>query len=71
MLLPMFIGRFKMNSAKEYNNLCNTKSNRLWQRNYYEHVIRNEKELNNLREYIMNNPLKWSMDKENMDYYSK
>jgi len=36
-----------------------------WQRNYYEHIIRNEKELNKIREYIHNNPLKWELDREN------
>jgi len=36
-----------------------------WQRNYHEHVIRNEHDLNEIREYIMNNPLKWELDKEN------
>jgi REP element-mobilizing transposase RayT len=38
---------------------------KLWQRNYYEHIIRNEKELNAIRQYIINNPLKWELDKEN------
>jgi REP element-mobilizing transposase RayT len=38
---------------------------KFWQRNYYEHVIRNEYELNKIREYIQNNPLKWDLDKEN------
>jgi len=38
---------------------------KFWQRNYYEHVIRNEDELNRIREYIQNNPLKWDLDKEN------
>ena len=40
---------------------------RLWQRNYYERVIRNERELNAIRQYILNNPLKWAMDSENPD----
>lgn len=40
----------------------------IWQRNYYEHVIRNENEMNGIREYIVNNPLQWSFDKENPDY---
>ena len=35
---------------------------RLWQRNYYEHIIRNEIELNNVRQYIKNNPIKWQDD---------
>jgi putative transposase len=38
---------------------------RLWQRNYYEHVIRNERELDRTREYIATNPLKWALDREN------
>jgi len=40
---------------------------KLWQRNYYEHVIRNEKDLNMIREYIRNNPLHWALDKNNPD----
>ena len=36
--------------------------NRLWQRNYYEHVVRDEDELSRLREYISNNPVKWPED---------
>ena len=40
---------------------------RLWQRNYYEHVIRDERELHLAREYIVNNPLQWSLDRENPD----
>ncbi len=38
---------------------------KLWQRNYWEHIIRDENELNRNREYIINNPLKWELDKEN------
>jgi putative transposase len=36
-----------------------------WQRNYYEHVVRSPRELNSIREYIINNPLKWALDREN------
>jgi REP element-mobilizing transposase RayT len=36
-----------------------------WQRNYYEHIIRNERELNAIRQYIQNNPLKWALDRDN------
>jgi len=38
---------------------------KLWQRNDYEHVIRNDDELNPIREYIANNPAQWEMDREN------
>ena len=40
---------------------------KFWQRNYYEHIIRNENELNKIREYIQNNSLKWFLDRENPD----
>jgi hypothetical protein len=40
-------------------------SDKFWQRNYYEHIIRNENELNKIREYVVNNPLKWELDFEN------
>ena len=36
-----------------------------WQRNYYEHIIRDEASLARIREYIINNPLQWAMDREN------
>jgi REP element-mobilizing transposase RayT len=36
-----------------------------WQRNYYEHVIRNEDSLNHIREYIRTNPTRWELDREN------
>jgi REP element-mobilizing transposase RayT len=38
---------------------------KLWQRNYFEHVIRNEDELNRIREYIMYNPSQWIEDENN------
>ena len=38
---------------------------RLWQRNYYEHIIRDEKELTRIREYILENPMNWDEDKYN------
>ncbi|MCM8782689.1 MAG: transposase, partial [Candidatus Omnitrophica bacterium] len=65
MLIPKIIGRFKMNSAKQINQLRHTPGIHVWQRNYYERMIRNEDELNKIREYIINNPLKWELDIEN------
>jgi putative transposase len=38
---------------------------RFWQENYYEHVIRDEKEMDRIRQYIANNPLQWAFDREN------
>jgi len=42
----------------------------VWQRGYYEHVIRDERELEKTREYIVNNPLKWDLDRFNPDKIS-
>jgi putative transposase len=40
---------------------------KLWQRNYYERIIRNERELNAVRRYIRDNPARWANDMENPD----
>lgn len=37
----------------------------LWQRNYYEHIVRNERQLKRLRRYIDENPERWEFDLEN------
>jgi REP element-mobilizing transposase RayT len=65
MTLSKIIGRFKMLTAKEINLMHNAPGHPVWQRNYYEHIIRNDKDLNNIREYIVNNPMQWHVDEEN------
>lgn len=40
-------------------------SGRLWQRNYYEHIVRDDEELNQVRQYIWSNPEQWESDSEN------
>jgi len=47
------------------NNQWPPFSDRFWQRNYYEHVIRDEDDLNRIRQYIIDNPSKWDEDEEN------
>ena len=42
-----------------------TPGRQVWQRNYYEHVIRSGKELDEIRRYILGNPLRWPEDEEN------
>jgi len=62
MTLPKLIGRFKMLSSKSINIIRNTPGVPVWQRNYYEHIIRKHESLNRIRAYIANNPAKWKMD---------
>jgi REP element-mobilizing transposase RayT len=54
-----------MITAKGINILRHRPGTSVWQRGYYEHIIRNEKDLNNTRDYIINNPIKWWFDEEN------
>ncbi len=56
---------FKSAVTKQINEIRKAPGKPVWQRNYYEHIIRNDKELFNIRKYIINNPLKWELDKEN------
>jgi len=44
-----------------------TRRAKFWQRNYYEHVIRNEHELQLIRRYIRLNPNRWVLDRDNLD----
>jgi REP element-mobilizing transposase RayT len=62
-LSSMIVG-FKSKTTRKINEIRKTPGAKLWQRNYYEHIIRSEKELNQIREYILNNPLKWELDDE-------
>jgi REP element-mobilizing transposase RayT len=48
-------------------NVPHQRLGQLWQRNYWEHIVRDESELNRIRDYIRNNPLKWEMDKLYVD----
>ncbi len=63
--LPEIVRAFKSFSAKRINRLRHTDGIPVWQRNYYEHIIRNEREMDNITKYIETNPLRWSDDDEN------
>ncbi len=63
--LPTIIHSFKSTVTKQINQLRNTPGSSVWQRKYYEHIIRNEDRLNCIREYIINNPIQWQFDREN------
>jgi REP element-mobilizing transposase RayT len=60
--LPEIVRQFKTFSARRINKIRNMSGVPVWQRNYYEHIIRSEPELHKIREYIANNPLNWEID---------
>jgi REP element-mobilizing transposase RayT len=63
--LPEIVRAFKTFPSRGINQLRGTPGQPVWQRNYYEHVIRNEAELDRVRQYVHGNPGKWLEDTEN------
>ena len=63
--IPTIVRAYKSAVTYAVNALENQRGAVLWQKNYYEHVIRNDRELNNIRWYILNNPLHWQLDRDN------
>ena len=63
--LGRLIGAFKTVSTKRINAIRGTPGLPIWQRNYYEHIIRDDDELHCIRQYIADNPKQWDMDREN------
>jgi hypothetical protein len=68
--LPEVVHHFKSYTTARYRERVENANwppfpGRLWQRNYYEHIIRNENSLNKIREYIINNPIRWQFDRDN------
>jgi putative transposase len=60
------VGAYKSlvaNACLEIYKSKNVGMGKLWQRNYYEHIIRNERSYQNISNYIINNPAKWDEDK--------
>ena len=70
--LSDIVHRFKSLTTARYrygvrHNGWHPFQGRLWQRNYYDRIIRNDSELNRIRKYIIENPINWSFDKENLN----
>ncbi|MCQ9206260.1 MAG: transposase [Omnitrophica bacterium] len=59
------IAYFKYQTTKQINKSQNTPGIKIWQRGYHDHIIRNDKSLNNIRQYIKTNPATWQYDLEN------
>ncbi len=68
--LTEIVRALKSFSARRINESKSSQGTQVWQRNYYEHIIRNERDLNTIREYIVNNPLKWELDEYNPEFHS-
>jgi len=66
--LPEIIRGFKTYSSRRINALRHNHGCPVWQRNFYDRIIRNEKEMSRARAYIVNNPSKWADDRENPIY---
>lgn len=66
MALSMVIHAFKSSVTRKIHETRNSVKT-VWQRSFYDHVIRNEKSLQDIREYTLNNPRNWQYDAENKD----
>jgi REP element-mobilizing transposase RayT len=63
--LPDVMGAFKSISTIQVNKRLQRKGIPLWQRSYYEHIIRKGEDLRKIQQYILENPLNWALDTEN------
>jgi len=63
--LGRFIAFYKYQTTKQINQIRSAPGMSVWQRNYYEHIIRNKNELDKIRQYIIDNPFKWNIDENN------
>ncbi|CAG0961673.1 hypothetical protein ANRL3_00918 [Anaerolineae bacterium] len=69
--LGSFVAGSKSATTKRINMMRGTQGAPVWQDNYYEHIVRNENDLNRIREYIINNPARWDADQENPSNVNK
>ena len=65
--LGVVVGRYKTAVTTRINKLRKTPGGKVWQRGYYERIIRNEREWRATQRYIQNNPTRWAEDRENLD----
>lgn len=65
--IPTVVRSFKAATTKQIREIQKKHRQVVWQPRFYEHIIRNPHELDQTREYIIYNPLKWALDSENPD----
>ena len=63
--IPTIVRAFKAATTRRINELRRTQGAPVWQRNYHEHLIRDDASLQQIREYILQNPASWPDDPEN------
>jgi len=66
--IAAIVGSFKSAVTRRINQTRQAPGGSVWQRNYYERVIRDDRELNNIRQYIEDNPRKWADDENHPTY---
>jgi REP element-mobilizing transposase RayT len=64
-VLPSIINGFKAATTRRIRELRRDPKLTVWQRNYYERIVRSERSLDRIREYIAGNPTNWAQDREN------
>ncbi len=69
--LNAILQNFKSLTTRRANHMGGNAGVSLWQRDYYEHIIRRPEELQRIREYILNNPLQWEWDEENPNRHKR
>jgi putative transposase len=63
--LSAIVGAFKSISTINTNRLSQSPGELLWQRRYYEHIIRDAEDMKKVQRYILENPMRWELDPEN------
>jgi putative transposase len=60
--IPTIIRVFKAAVTRQWRNVCKDPNFTVWQRNYYEHIVQDDRDWNWIRQYIADNPLRWELD---------
>ena len=69
--LGQVVAYFKYQSTKRINQYRDMLGTRIWQRNYYDHVLRDDTDLQRIRQYITDNPMQWELDQLHPNNLSK
>ena len=65
--LGVVVGQFKSDVTRQINRVRRSPGRPVWQRGFYERIVRNDRELNAIRKYIRENPVRWAEDRDNLD----